>query len=404
MLGPSQLGKIIATTHAQDQSYSIPYRPQYTRITGKVAASILLQQISYWWHIKGGKPFYKFRAPCGHNWYKGGDSWTEELGMTTGGFDTALKAIGAKVTKGKSKSALLKTNLVIYWTDADRVTWYQLNEKLFYELVFIAYDDPNLLGKSGFRNQLDKHGNVIYPYSETTPETTRHGADAPPAPTGAIAEPPLWPWECGICGKRAAINKDNIVNCPHCDASYHRDSAPNQEPPICTDCHKPTATSADMPFVGETCTCPQEAAFIEAFGPPPERPERKPPPHWHELVQDPRVLWGDHSDTFKELVRQYGESGVKVKFLGYDWEQLTQLEPDWEDKQAIKSWSSGLWVCLKAAGGDASIVLDATRKAIEDGLTISNPYSVVKVTQALCGERKRGTQQRSGMGSGIVYP
>ena len=165
-------GRAIAQSQAQDQARSIPYRPQYNFITGKVTASILLQQINYWWHKNERKPFYKFRAPCKHDEYREGDSWTEELGMSKSEFDTALQAIGAKITKGVKKSELLKENIVIYWTDSNRLTWYQLNEALFYALLYLAYHEPDLLGKSGFRIYLGKSGNPIYLYSETTTETT----------------------------------------------------------------------------------------------------------------------------------------------------------------------------------------------------------------------------------------
>ncbi len=174
-------GRAIAQAQAQDQSRSIPYRPQYNLITNKVTASILLQQISYWWHISNRKPFYKFRAPCEHEQYREGDSWTEELGISGGQFDTALKAIGKKVTQGTKKTALLKENLVVYWTDSGRVTWYQLNETLFYALLYIAYHEPetlgnlgfrNLTGNTSFRNFVDNTEAPNYLYSETTSEIT----------------------------------------------------------------------------------------------------------------------------------------------------------------------------------------------------------------------------------------
>ncbi len=224
-------------------------------------------------------------------------------------------------------------------------------------------------------------------------------------------KPPAY--HCKHCGDLAKVDTaDNLDTqgqywCLRCGVSYFIDEQPITRDDIammgylhwyaeiddlgyCSDCLKPTATTDEMPYVGETCTCKQAAALVEAFGPKPEREERPPPPHWREQVKDERALWGFNSPEFQRQLEQYGDAGRKVRLLGADWEQLTQLEPDWEDKQAIKSWSSGLWACLKAAGGDASIVLDATRKAIEDGLTISKPYSVVEVTRALCGERKRG--------------
>ena len=172
-------GRAIAQSQAQDQSRSIPYRPQYNAITGKVTATILLQQISYWWHKSGRKPFYKFRAPNEHQKYRQGDSWTEELGMTVYEFDGALRRIGKKVTKGQSKADLLNSHLVIYWTDSNRLTWYQLNESLFYTALCYAYNDPavlkevalsDLLGKREKPNYLGKREKPNYLYSKTTTE------------------------------------------------------------------------------------------------------------------------------------------------------------------------------------------------------------------------------------------
>ena len=139
-------GRAIAQSQAQDQSKSIPYRPQYNKITGSVTATIVLQQINYWWHIQHRRPFYKFKSPCTHEKYREGDSWTEELGIGTTAFNNALKAIGAaKITKGTSKTELLRNHLVIYWTDRDRMTWYQINEDMFAYAVYLAYCDPELL-------------------------------------------------------------------------------------------------------------------------------------------------------------------------------------------------------------------------------------------------------------------
>ena len=186
-------GRAIAQAQAQDQSKSIPYRPQYNRITGRVTATLLLQQISYWWHTSNRKPFYKFRAPCEHEKYREGDSWTEEMGMTIYEFDGALKTIGAKITKGDSKAELEQANLVVYWTDGDRTTWYQLNEELFYTAVYYAYNDPDVMVNTSLTDLLckqeksalvSKQEKSIYIPSETTSETT------PKITAAAAAEKP----------------------------------------------------------------------------------------------------------------------------------------------------------------------------------------------------------------------
>ncbi len=116
-------GRAIAISQAQDRTRTIPYRPQYTKITGTVTSAILFQQMNYWWHTMKRRPFYKFREPCEHEKCDKGDSWTEELGIGATAFDNALKAIGAaKVTKGTSKTKLLQNHRVIYWTDSNRMT------------------------------------------------------------------------------------------------------------------------------------------------------------------------------------------------------------------------------------------------------------------------------------------
>lgn len=121
----------------------ITYRPRLNEITGRVTATILLQQVLFRAQQIDYQPFYKFRAPCSHALYREGDSWTEELGFTVREFDTALGTIGTKVRKGNNKSEALEgtsvQNLVIYWTDANRVTWYLLNVGLLEQMLEKLY-------------------------------------------------------------------------------------------------------------------------------------------------------------------------------------------------------------------------------------------------------------------------
>ena len=48
----------------------IPYIKELRNIAGSVTASILMQQLDYWFSKQGGEPFYKFKAPCEHSMYK----------------------------------------------------------------------------------------------------------------------------------------------------------------------------------------------------------------------------------------------------------------------------------------------------------------------------------------------
>lgn len=92
----------------------IPYRKELNLITGGVTATILLQQIIYWYSNNGNKPFYKFIEPCQHEKYIAGDSWCEELGFSRKELLTAMKK-------------LEDLNLVSKKTNMNRVTFYTLN-------------------------------------------------------------------------------------------------------------------------------------------------------------------------------------------------------------------------------------------------------------------------------------
>jgi hypothetical protein len=107
---------------------AIPYHPLWNRLTGSLLASILLQQIYYYWKESGCRPFHKYTAPCKSS--RPGDSWLEELGCSRRELEAARSAIGTKITTGDSRAAALKNNLVIYWTDSQHRTWYEINEPL----------------------------------------------------------------------------------------------------------------------------------------------------------------------------------------------------------------------------------------------------------------------------------
>jgi hypothetical protein len=137
-----KVGELTANMLAEDGNF-IAYRPKLVKITGSVLSAILLQQMIRRFVYNGMKQFYKFREPCQHRAYHEGDSWTEELAFTEYEFDTALKHIGTKITKGVSKAEMLKktdaTGLVLYWIDANRVTWYSVNTRLLGILISPEY-------------------------------------------------------------------------------------------------------------------------------------------------------------------------------------------------------------------------------------------------------------------------
>lgn len=122
-----------------DDTAQISYRPRWNALTGGICGTILLQQVIYRWVKCGRRPFYKFSSPCDHKACRDGDSWYEELGMSRREFEGARNNISTH-TKGE----LAADTFVSYWTDADRKTWYALNEELLVEKLAELYDmaDP----------------------------------------------------------------------------------------------------------------------------------------------------------------------------------------------------------------------------------------------------------------------
>lgn len=78
----------------------IPYVRELQPLAGSTSGCILMQQLDFWFqrHPIG---FWKFLEPSTHQKYKQGDSWTEELGISSSEFRTAFDRIG---TRHKSKS------------------------------------------------------------------------------------------------------------------------------------------------------------------------------------------------------------------------------------------------------------------------------------------------------------
>jgi hypothetical protein len=174
------------------------YRPRFRQITGSVLGALILQQIWFYSSKSGGKPFYKFLEPCKkHPRYQPGDSWTEHLGCSAEEFHTALDKFAQKVVHGTKKGDAYLNNLVIYWTNSDRMTFYHLNLGRFAYAIREAYADV-LLTKPDLSAYLETWGPTVtrqadnprlsedegssdYLYSESTPESTAERLSRPPA-------------------------------------------------------------------------------------------------------------------------------------------------------------------------------------------------------------------------------
>jgi hypothetical protein len=198
---------------ADDRAVVI-YRPRWNTFTGGMAQTVLLQQIVYWWIKNGRRPFYKFARPCAHRLYRPGDSWEEELSVQRREFENARRGVSAR-THGQLDPAAL----VSYWTDAQRVTWYALNETLLLDHLAALYPAaevglqlplPDLMDETSIRSNgrnvhqdspaaeelmdetyIGSNGRNVHPLiteNKTTPETTPQ--TPPPSPA---AEPPAPP-------------------------------------------------------------------------------------------------------------------------------------------------------------------------------------------------------------------
>ena len=135
---------------------TITYRKELNSITGGVTATILLQQLIYWFDKNDSKPFYKFIEPCSNEKYTDGDSWTEELGFTKREFTGAYKKLEAIGVVSKKKNMM-------------NVTFYSLDLVVLAKLLNVTYGNDNL--------SLSESTNCHFDYSksfdtETTTETT----------------------------------------------------------------------------------------------------------------------------------------------------------------------------------------------------------------------------------------
>lgn len=153
---------------------SIPYRPKLKAYFGSTNAAILLQQI--WFHFKNKKyqPFYKFLEPCGHELYREGDSWFEELEFSAEEISGALKKISIRINAGTPKSEAYKNGIVIRWVDKKHVTWYDMNLLNFAGLIAMLYKDA----KPDLSVYITKLENMVYQINDDSwfsIETGNHG-------------------------------------------------------------------------------------------------------------------------------------------------------------------------------------------------------------------------------------
>ncbi|MBK5275617.1 MAG: hypothetical protein JJE30_11265 [Desulfuromonadales bacterium] len=171
---------------------SIPYLPALRPYVGSIAASILMQQLDFWFSIKNGAPFYKFLAAQkgekSHPAYRPGDSWCEELSISPDEFRTAFDRIGYRYKSFTEYKRAGKTGNpfqgLFYASFHDKIkglTWYLRNHDLVDALLFEIFIRKS--GKSIYVNghtqstqigkvHLPKLGKPIQNITENTTQNT----------------------------------------------------------------------------------------------------------------------------------------------------------------------------------------------------------------------------------------
>ena len=144
----------------------ICYYPELVQRVGSINAALMMAQLEFWFKVTEGRPFYKFLEPCGHELYKTGDSWAEELGMTSSEIRSAFKRIG---TIYKSKRAFMESEDVFkgkpyasYYDRIRKTTYYLRNVEKVKQMM----PDDSSLGVCGKRANTGEE--------ETTYKQTNH--------------------------------------------------------------------------------------------------------------------------------------------------------------------------------------------------------------------------------------
>jgi hypothetical protein len=210
----------------------IKYYPELGRFFDSICAAVLLKQIDYMFSANGDNPFHVFKEPCENERYVKGNSWTEILGISKNEFNSALAKIGAiKVTKGVSLTEAKKQNLVVYWTDKNRLTWYWLNIEKYNELLetaFIIKDEKtDLLCKAEKRiyivkqeneltlNKKDNNKDIKKEEEEEQPKKTASKKPAlKPQQTEKDAPPQMFDDQSEMAGSSSFLWKERCKNNP----------------------------------------------------------------------------------------------------------------------------------------------------------------------------------------------
>ena len=118
--------------------------------------------------------------------------------------------------------------------------------------------------------------------------------------------------------------------------------------------------------------------------------------NWRKRLQDnPHLTWGSESQEIQRQVEQYGSSAHPILKLGYELERALGMRPAWDNREEVRTWTSGLAACLENADHDWQLVVSVARQMREEGLSIKNPHSIKgMVADAAAKKRSKATEHQ----------
>ena len=114
-----------------------------------------------------------------------------------------------------------------------------------------------------------------------------------------------------------------------------------------------------------------------------------------EVMAEPYAQWGSESQEFQRQLQRFGVRGRLVQDLGWNLEQKFGMRPDWDAPKEVKSWSSGLGICLRKANDDLKLIYDVSREMRTEGLAIANPYSMHKMIDDAMNKKRSGMRENN---------
>lgn len=126
----------------------------------------IFNQLFYWFKKSKFKDgFYKFLEPCRHRDYRKGDSWTEEMGISSSTFNRAFAQIGVRYkSKTQFESSPDKFKgmpFASYYVRNENKTYYIKNPE------FTQDSPPKQIDKCRFRNRQNDGYRLIYTSNTT---------------------------------------------------------------------------------------------------------------------------------------------------------------------------------------------------------------------------------------------